>query len=359
MSDSPATSTGLKIGRTLFICAALILASVVVLYVINSTEPQAEREAATLRRAMLVEVFEAKKGDYRPIISETGTVAPSREVQLAPQVGGRIISLHSDFNPGGFIRAGEVVLKIETADYENLLAQRESELIEAETELAVEMGRQEVAKRDFELLGERLPEGEDTLVLREPQLAAAKTRVDAAKTALEQAKLNLERIELRSPFDAQILSRMADLGSQVSQNMPVAQIVGIEQYWVMATVSPAKLPYIDFPKGDAVGSRVELIKRGGSAEKRVGRLLRPTPVLPASSFRSTIHSASKRLRRTYPLCWWESFLRFTSRAENWRTSSDYRSTTCVKTTRHGLCRVRISWKCARSISSLKTANTLM
>lgn len=276
MSESPEKGSERKTKRTLLICVALISTAMLVLYAVYSTEPEAEREAATLKRAMLVEVIEAEQGSFRPVIVETGTVAPSRAIQLAPQVGGRIVDLHPDFAPGGFIKEGELVLQIEKADYKNLLAQRRSELTAAETDLALEMGRQEVAQRDFELLGERLLEGESDLVLREPQLAAAKNQVDAARSALDQAQLDLRRTELRSPFDAQILRRMADLGSQVAEGSPVAEIIGIEQYWVVATVSPRKLPFITFPKTGDGASRVELYKRGisGHDDQRTGRLYR-------------------------------------------------------------------------------------
>jgi RND family efflux transporter MFP subunit len=262
--------------RRWILCGAIIAVAALVLTLIYSTEPSAERETATLSRAMLVEVVPAEYGTFRPTIVETGTVAPAREVQLAPEVDGRILELHPDFTPGGFIKAGEVVLKIDPADYENALAQRKNELKQAQTELALEMGRQQVARRDFELLGQRLPEGDNNLVLREPQLAAAETRVKAAEAAVEQAQLDLDRTELRSPFDAQILSRHVNLGSQVSRGMPVAQVVGIEQYWVMATVPPVKLPFIHFPSGDAPGAPVELVKRsaGNVTVSREGRLYR-------------------------------------------------------------------------------------
>lgn len=285
MSDSTEAPPGKKKFLTWITCVVLILAALAILYVINSTEPKAERESATLRRAMLVEVIEAEHGSFRPQIVETGTVAPAEDILLAPQVGGKIVDIHKDFTPGGFIDAGEVILRIEAADYENLIAQRESELVEAKTELALEMGRQQIAERDFELLGERLPSGANDLVLREPQLAAANIRVKAAEAALEQARLDLERTQLRSPFNAQILTRMANLGSQVSGGMPVAEIVGIEQYWVMATLPPAKLPFIDFPKGNETGATVELYKRsiGGKLLKRTGQLFRLIGELEANT----------------------------------------------------------------------------
>ncbi|MFP4156738.1 MAG: efflux RND transporter periplasmic adaptor subunit [Opitutales bacterium] len=271
MSDSTSTPK-----RTWILCGSILLAAILILTLIFSSEPVAERETATLSRAMLVEVIPAEYGRFRPIIVETGTVAAAREVQLAPEVDGRILELHPDFTPGGFIEAGESVLSIDPADFQYALSQRKNELRQAQTELALEMGRQQVARRDFELLGQRLPEGTNDLVLREPQLAAAKTQVEAAEAALEQAQLNLDRTELRSPFDAQILGRSVNLGSQVSRGMPVAEIVGIEQYWVMATVPPSKLPFIEFPQADEPGASVELVKRATAdgAVSRTGRLYR-------------------------------------------------------------------------------------
>jgi len=69
---------------------------------------------------------------------------------------------------------------------------------------------------------------------------------------------------------------MANLGTQVSEGMPVAEIVGIEKYWVMATIPPTKLPFISFPSGDEPGATVELYKRSsnGKAGQRSGRLFR-------------------------------------------------------------------------------------
>jgi RND family efflux transporter MFP subunit len=276
MSDSSEESKGKSKKLSWVISVVLIAGAFGVLYWINSTEPTAERESETLQRAMLVEVVEAERGTFQPVIVETGTVEPAKEIQLAPQVGGLVVKLHPDFTPGGFVEKGEVVLEIEPADYKNRLAQRQSELVEAKTDLALEMGRQEVAQRDFELLGERLPEGENKLVLREPQLEAAKTRIDAFQAAVDQAKLDLERTQLRSPFDAQILTRMANLGTQVSEGMPVAEIVGIEKYWVMATIPPTKLPFIAFPDGDEPGAEAKLYKRSASGRmgQRSGRLYR-------------------------------------------------------------------------------------
>jgi RND family efflux transporter MFP subunit len=197
-------------------------------------------------------------------------------------VDGRIVEVHPDFVPGGFIDQGETVVQIEPEDYENLLRQRESELLQAKTDLQLELGRQEIARQDFQLFEDIVSTNDVSLVLRQPQLAAAKIRVDAAQAAVDQAKLDLERTTLKSPFDAQILSRSANLGSQVSSGTPIARILGIDTYWVMATVPLSKIPFLHFGgQRDGSGAMVELrnrstwptgVTRSGHLFKLVGSL---------------------------------------------------------------------------------------
>ena len=135
---------------TLFACAAILLAAVVLITLIFSTEPEAQRSSASKRTAMLVEVSAAERGTFRPTITVMGTVRPEREIMLSPRVGGEIVALSGSFTPGGFVAQGEVLLQIDPADYEAALLQRRSELRQASADLELELGRQELAKKDYE-----------------------------------------------------------------------------------------------------------------------------------------------------------------------------------------------------------------
>jgi len=274
--DNEEHRTSLSRTGTLIICALVLLAGAGITVLIFSTEPSAQRETATRKTAMLVETVEVRRGTFRPAIVETGTVMPARDVRLSPQVDGVLVELHPDFEPGGFIAKGETIARIEPADYENMLQMRKSELMQAETDLKLEMGRQEIAKRDYQLFDDQLPEGDTSLVLRQPQLAAAKVRVDAARAAVDQAELNLRRTRIASPFDARILTRDANLGSQVASGTALARIVGIDQYWVMATVAPGKVPFLEFPSKEERGAAVHLRNRTSwpAGTTRTGNLLR-------------------------------------------------------------------------------------
>lgn len=271
---------------TLLVCCVILLGAAGVTSLIFSTEPKAQRETASKRTAMLVEVAAVASGTYRPTIVALGSVEPAKDIVLSPRVAGEIIERAPAFTPGGFVDRGEVLLRIDPSDYRTALARRESELRQAMADLDIEMGRQNVAERDLQLFDEELPEVNEALVLREPQLATAKARVDAARAAVEQAKLELERTTIRAPFDAHILTREANVGSQVAPGDRLGRLVGLDEYWVVTTVPLSKLRWLSFPERQGeVGSRVIVRDRAAWAEGefREGRIDRLVGALEQST----------------------------------------------------------------------------
>lgn len=243
---------------TLVACSSIVLVTALIIFVIHNTEPTAQKGGATRKSAALVKVVEVERGDYRPELVVLGTVAPAREIVLSPRVGGAIVEVAPDFKPGRFIDEGEPILMLDAADYRNTLALRKSALSEAQAALAIEEGRRSVAEQEFELLGEEIDATNRGLVLREPQIASARAQVQAAQAALDQAQLVLERTEIKAPFDAQVLERFVNLGSQVAAGERIARMVGIEEYWVTATVPLQSLQWIEFAaeEGNSAKARV-------------------------------------------------------------------------------------------------------
>jgi RND family efflux transporter MFP subunit len=263
--------------KTLVTCIALLVAGAVVTALIFSTEPAAKRTGAVKETAMLVDLVEVHRGSHRPSIVATGVVEPSQDVILSPRVGGEIVERAPAFVPGGHVREGEMLLRIDPADYRNVLAQRRSELSQAEADLQMEMGRQTVAEQDYERLDATLSDRQRALVLREPQLSAARARVEAAHAAVEQAELDLERTTIKAPFDAHILERTANVGSQVAPGESLGHLVGMEAYWISLTLPLARLRWLDIPAdGEEGGSSVTIRNRTAwePDEHRDGRLYR-------------------------------------------------------------------------------------
>jgi RND family efflux transporter MFP subunit len=236
--------------KTLLISAAIVLSGAAFLWIIFNTEPTTEREDAVRQTAMPVDVITPETGTFRPTIEALGQVRPVQALELRPQVSGLVVELSPQLEPGGFVRAGEVLLRIEDADYRNLLLQRESELLQAQAELEIERGRQVQAEREYRELkrdrGEAISPENLALVLREPQIRSAEARVRAARAATAQARLDLERTVIRAPFDAQVLERSVNLGSQVSNGEPLAELAGIDRYWVEVSVPLDMLRWLVF-----------------------------------------------------------------------------------------------------------------
>ena len=260
---------------TLLVCALLFLLGAGIIAIIFSTEPTATRSSASKDTAMLVEVIKAEKGDFRPVIEVMGTVVPTRDIILRPRVNGRIIERSEDFTPGGEVEEGQVLLRIDPKDYRNSLEQRKSELRQAKADLKIERGKQEVAKSDYRSLDKNLPPEKRALMLRKPQMNSTLARVNSARAAVDQARLELSRTRVEAPFDAHILSRDVNLGSQVSAGENLARLVGVDTYWVEATVPVSKLKHISFSREEGEkGAKTKIRDRAAwqKGEYRMGRL---------------------------------------------------------------------------------------
>jgi RND family efflux transporter MFP subunit len=275
--------------KILYICLAILIGGIAITTLIFSTEPEAKTEGASIETAMLVEVINVKGGTFEPIIVATGNVQPVEDVTISPLVSGQIIRRDPAFTPGGFVKKNQVLLQIDPSDYRNTLELRKSELQQSQTTLDTEMGRQQIAEKDLELItndalfGDNpLSEEERQLVLRKPQLNAVKATIVGAKALVDQARLNLERTTIRAPFDAHILSQNVTEGSQVSQGDNLGRLVGTEYYWVTATVPVSKLQWLRFPEKDTEKGATVHIKnasdwspdhyREGYLDKQIGAL---------------------------------------------------------------------------------------
>ena len=274
-------TTDRQLGRislraTLAICAALVLAGVATLVLIFNTEPDVQRESAVRETAMLVEVTGVEAGTFRPVIEAMGTVRAAREVVIRPRISGEVIELASEFVPGGEVGQGDMLLRLDDADYRIALEQRQSELQQALASLEIEHGRQQIAENDYRQLNKDLQPENRALVLREPQLKSAEAAVRAARAAVQRAELDLERTTVRAPFHAQVLTRDVNLGSQVTSGSSLARLVGVDTYWVETTIPLDRLRWLTFSEDTASGSPVAVRHRTAwpEGEERQGYLYR-------------------------------------------------------------------------------------
>lgn len=273
----------MKTRTIVIICLVILLTGAGVTAFIFMTEPTAQSEGASKQMAMLVEVVPAEKGNFRPEISATGTVQPVEDITLSPLVSGQVIRRSPAFIPGGFVPKGNTLLQIDPSDYRNILDMRKSELEQRETDLAMEMGRQQVARQDLQLVGgDSLSTEEKALVLRKPQLQAVKADIQAARSAVSQAQLDLARTTITAPFDAHVIRQNVTVGSQVAPGDDLGRLVGIDQYWVTLNLPVSQLQWLTFSGAESGSASPVTIRnttawgpnenREGVLEQQVGAL---------------------------------------------------------------------------------------
>ncbi len=209
--------------------------------------PGTERRGPSLGPQTVVEVMPVETRNYQITVNSYGTVQPSTQSMLVAQVSGQIVSTNADFSPGGFFEAGEILVTIDPRDYLADVKIAEATLMDALQVEAQEAARSEQALTDWTRLGNP-GEEPSALVLRKPQLEAAKARVSSARSALTKAQLNLERSTVSAPFSGRVLQQMVDVGQVVGVGAELAELYTTDDAEIRLPIRNADLAFVDLPE---------------------------------------------------------------------------------------------------------------
>lgn len=204
----------------------------------------APSEVAPERPITNVEVITVQPESIQLSVRSQGTLLPKVETDLSVEVSGRIIEIADNFVAGGYFQKGDVLLRIDPADYKAAVAAREADLTGAKLVLAQEQALAEQAADDWAAMGE----GEaSALTLRQPQLAQAKARLASAEAALDQAKRDLERTEIKAPYRGRVLSKNVDFGQYVQANPanPIARIYATDQAEIRLPITERETNFLE------------------------------------------------------------------------------------------------------------------
>ena len=224
-----------------------------------------------------VEVPEIVHTTERVVVRAQGTVTAARQVQVRPEVSGRIVELSPSLVPGGRFAAGETIAAIDPRDYRTRLAAQQEAVARARLALRQEQAQRALAEEEWEQLEGSLPADPSSrdLALRIPQIEQAEAALAAAEGALAKAELDLERCTLTAPMNAVVLREQVDVGQLVNPQTEVATLAGTDAYWVQASLPVEHLQWIEIPGRDGRGSDATVVHRAGAVEiRRRGRIER-------------------------------------------------------------------------------------
>jgi RND family efflux transporter MFP subunit len=179
-------------------------------------------------------------------INVQGEARPRVEATLAAQVAGRIVWASPAFVDGGSFRQGEVMARIDAADYELAVVRARSQVAQSEEGLAREEAEAELARQDWQALGRGEP---PPLAVREPQLAQARAALAAARAALRSAQLDLDRASIRAPFTGRMRERRVNIGDYVGPGSPVAVMFATDAMEIRVPLTDGDLTSMRLPVG--------------------------------------------------------------------------------------------------------------
>jgi membrane fusion protein, multidrug efflux system len=237
-------------------------------------------------------------------------------VQITPQVGGTVVAIHADDTD--FVKAGQVIVKLDPADAQVALEQAEAQLAQTVREVRTLFGnngtlKAQIALREADLARAQsdVARAEDDVARRSPllatgavgkeefnhstaQLNAARSAALAAQSAITAAReqlasnqaltdntsveehpsvqrasarvreayLAVKRADLAAPVDGYVAKRSVQLGQRVQAGAPLMSVIALNQVWVDANFKESQLKNLRIGQpvtltADMYGSKVE------------------------------------------------------------------------------------------------------
>lgn len=235
----------LKFIINIVLVALVIGASLFVADKIMDSKPEPKRGKPPKPR-LTVEAMRVARQDHQVIIGSQGTVSPRTESTLIPEVAGRIVEISPAFTEGGFFEQGDTLLRLDDRDYQLAITLEESQLAGARLTLAEEEAQADQALRNWQRL--KKDEKADDLVLRKPQLAAARAAVAAAEARVARERLALERTAIKAPYAGRVRSKNVDVGQYVSPGTVLARIYAVDYFEIKMPLSNHQLEYVEIPE---------------------------------------------------------------------------------------------------------------
>jgi len=245
---------------------ALIAAGIAGAAYISKTAPKA-RKRPPVKPLPLVQVVDVRPEAERILVPAMGTVIPAQEIVLESRVAGEIVSIHREFTVGGHLKKGSEVLQIDPQDYELALTLAKARVKDAESKLKILKAEAAAAKDEWRVIN-RNQAGKNNkpspLLIKEPQLTAAQAMLIAEKADVKKAQLDLARTKISAPFNAMVRKKQVDIGSQVSGQEQLAELVGTDEYWIQASMPVDRLNWIMIPRNSGEpGAKVRIFYRNG------------------------------------------------------------------------------------------------
>jgi HlyD family secretion protein len=174
------------------------------------------------------------RGDLTVVVSATGNLAPTNQVEVGSEQSGIITDVYVDNNDQ--VRTGQLLAKLDTSRLQDAVNQAQASVASADAQVMTAdatAAQSSATLRRFQSVfkasGGKVPAATEMDVARADNaraiagVATAKAAVEQAKATLSSAQTALSKAFIKSPVNGQVLSRSIEPGQTVaaSFNAPV------------------------------------------------------------------------------------------------------------------------------------------
>ena len=216
------------------------------------------------------------------LLNASGYVVAQRKAALASKVTGRIIELNVE--EGSRVNKGDIIARLESDDVKSLRDQATANLSTARSNLESARANLQDATLAFNRNQQLVKKGYiaqadfDTSDARyknaKAAVAAAESSVKASASALKGAEVSIDYTILRSPFDAVVLTKNADIGDIVT---PIGATANVQSAVVTVADMDSLIVEVDVSE-----SNIRNVTSGQPCEIQLD-------ALPDARFRGQVH----------------------------------------------------------------------
>lgn len=259
----------------------------------------------------------------------TGSLAANQQTDVAPETAGKVAAVGVDI--GSSVRKGQMLIKIEDADFKDRIQQAQAQLDQAKAthqqnmakigmkpgqkfnpeavpEVAAARAAWDLSEKTLRRYEKLVESGDVSRAAYDQQKAArdqaaeqhqalihqaqqnyaavanSQAAVDAAQTTLSLARRNLTYTVVVAPMGGYVSDRPADIGEYISPQQKVATIVSLNPLRVRIDVPEQAIPQIH------IGESVSVAVSAYPDRSFAGHVARVSPSVTASSRTMTVEA---------------------------------------------------------------------
>ena len=217
-----------------------------VVQVMSASKPAPEKKEEEQRLVSLV-YSEAREEAVHLAVSTQGEVRAHTDIELTPEVSGRIVAISDRFAEGAGFEPGDTLIQLDDSNYRLAVARAKAGVEQAEVLLLQAKAAAGIKRQQWLNLN---PNKTPTpLQVNQPQVEEAEANLQSAQAELANAERNLARTKIKLPFRGRVARRDVGIGQYVTANTTLGRVFATDRVEVRLPLTDSQLQELDLPMG--------------------------------------------------------------------------------------------------------------